>query len=69
MSVVTGEYLTKIVSNGIINYVCEYKSEHIYTEESKTNLRGDLIEQTNYIIFNGVDITVYPMWLRCGKRH
>lgn len=58
MSVVVGEYLTKLVSNGIINYVCERKSEHIYTKESKTILRGDFIEQTNYIIFNGVTINV-----------
>lgn len=35
MSVVVGEYLTKIVSNGIINYVCECESEHICTKESK----------------------------------
>lgn len=63
MSVVMGEYLTKIVSNGIINYVCECKSEHICTKESKKILRGDFIEKTNYIIFNGVDITVFPMWL------
>ena len=35
MSVVVGEYLTKIVSNGIINYVYECESEHICTKESK----------------------------------
>ena len=37
MSVVVGEYLTKLVSNGIINYVCECESEHICTKESKKN--------------------------------
>lgn len=62
MSVFTGKYLTILVSNSIINYVCDFKSKHICINESRI-LRGDLIEKKIYSNVFCRNVAICFVWL------